>query len=332
MLTPSPTDTFPAPADAPCRTQPLPALASFLAQVPDTRKRRRRRYLLPSLLCLMLVALLAGRNTPAAIAEWGRPHPRQVMRALGFHQDQTPSASTLHELLKGPNWSALERQLRVWAEAVLLALGMTGEVALAADGKTLRGSMKQVSEIRHPLSVMVHGLSLTLSHEPVGQKTNEITALPTVLSRHILSRRVVTVDALLAQRQLATQIVTAGADYAMAVKGNQPALQAAIAGRLGQEEAEGDDRGRYETSDRGHGRFEWREITVVSVPAGEFEWPGAQRVKKVQTITCSQRPCSAGETPAGPDAPGGGDPISPIHFSWRMGGCRLSEVTGGPDR
>src|SRR3954449_3278919 len=127
------------------------------------------------------------------------------MEALGFRHGKTPCPSTLHLILKGLNWTALEAQLRAWAEAVLESLGLTGDVALAADGKTLRGSLKQGSEVSHLLSVVVHGLGITLAHEVVGRKTNEITALPKVLGRLLLEGRVLTVDALLTQRESAAQ-------------------------------------------------------------------------------------------------------------------------------
>jgi DDE_Tnp_1-associated len=210
MTTPAPEPSLAAGAAVSCPQPALPALSAFLAAVPDTRKRQGRRHPLSAVLCLVLAGLLAGRDQAAAIAEWGREYPEEVMHQLGFRQGKTPCPSTLHLILKGLNWTALEEQLRAWAEAVLLALGLTETVALAADGKTLRGSLKQGSEVSHLLSVVVHGIGITLSHEGVSRKTNEITALPKLLERLVLAGRVITVDALLTQREIAAQIVAAG--------------------------------------------------------------------------------------------------------------------------
>jgi predicted transposase YbfD/YdcC len=242
-------------------------------------------------LCLVLAGLLAGRDHAAAIAEWGRQYPAAVMEALGFRGGKTPCPSTLHLVLKALNWPALEAQLRAWAEAVLANLELPGEVILAADGKTLRGSLKQGSEVSHLLSVVVHGLGLTLTHEAVGRKTNEITALPKVLARLLLEGRVLTVDALLTQRELAAQIVAARADYVMPVKGNQPALEAALAAHLQPEAlAEGEVQ-RAESNEQGHGRFEWRRLTLVNLPAGSLDWPGATQGFRLERITwrCPRR-------------------------------------------
>jgi predicted transposase YbfD/YdcC len=274
--------TLPA---APCPSRTLPSLAAFLAQVPDTRNRQGRRHPLVAVLCLILSGLLAGRDQAAAIAEWGREYPPEVVERLGFRRGKTPAPSTLHLVLKGLDWLALEAQLRAWAEAVLESLNVTGEVALAADGKTLRGSLKQGSEVSHLLSVVVHGIGITLSHEAVARKTNEITALPKVLGRLLLQGRVITVDALLTQREIAAQIVAAGAHYVMPVKGNQPALEAALAARFeGEALAEGEGQ-RAETDEAGHGRFEWRRLTLVQLPKENVDWPGAAQGFRLERTT-----------------------------------------------
>jgi predicted transposase YbfD/YdcC len=278
MTTPAPAHSLATATGVSCSPParpPLPSLSAFLAAVPDTRGRKGRRHPLGAVLCLVLSGLLAGRDQGAAIAEWGREYPPEVMQRLGFRHGKTPCPSTLHLILKGLNWTALEAQLRAWAEAVLSVLELTGEVALAADGKTLRGSLKQGSEVSHLLSVVVHGLGITLSHEAVARKTNEITALPKVLGRLLLQGRVITVDALLTQREIAAQIVAAGADYVMPVKGNQPAVEAALAARFeGEALAEGAVQ-RAETDEQGHGRFEWRRLTLVELPEDTLDWPGA---------------------------------------------------------
>jgi len=219
------------------------------------------------------------------------------MEALGFRAGKTPCASTLHLVLKGLAWEALEAHLRAWAEALLGALPVDGEVVLAADGKTLRGSLKQGSEVAHLLSVVVHGLGITLSHEAVARKSNEIPALPTLLARLILSGRVLTVDALLTQREIASQIVAAGADYVMLAKGNQPTLQAQVEAVFAPERREGQDRESHETFERGHGRVETRRLTTVSVAEAEVAWPGVAQVFLLERITGRGKSTRQGRVP-----------------------------------
>src|SRR6516164_5443918 len=92
----------------------------------------------------------------------------------------------------------------------------------------LRGSKKQGAPGTHLLAVLAHRLGLTLTQQAVAAKTNEITEIATVLRQIVLTGRVVTMDALLTQRQVAQTIVDAGGDYVMLVKDNQPQLKADI--------------------------------------------------------------------------------------------------------
>ncbi len=97
--------------------------------------------------------------------------------------------------------------------------------ALAVDGKTLRGSKKQGALGAHVLSVVSHRLGLTLTQQAVEAQTNEIKGIETVLAQIVLEGRVLTMDALLTQRQVAQTIVDQGGDYVMIVKANQPKLK-----------------------------------------------------------------------------------------------------------
>ena len=63
-----------------------------------------------------------------------------------------------------------------------------------------------------------------LGQAAVDAKTNEITAVPTLLAGRDLTGTVTTMDALLTQRELAKQILSQGGHYLMVVKKNQPLL------------------------------------------------------------------------------------------------------------
>ena len=94
--------------------------------------------------------------------------------------------------------------------------------------QNVRGSSKQGAPGVHLLSALSHHLGLTLAQQAVDDKTNEITQVETVLRQLVLPGRVLTMDALFTQRQVAQTIVDAGGDYVMIVKNNQPQLRADI--------------------------------------------------------------------------------------------------------
>jgi hypothetical protein len=189
-----------------------PPLLEALAQVEDPRHARGKRHPLPAILALAVAATLCGAQGYGAIAEWGRNHGEAFARALGFTRAKTPCAGALHYLFRRLDRRALERALATWAEAVLSALPPpNGQLeALAVDGKTLRGSQRQGALAVHLLSVLSQRLGLTLYQQAVAAKTNEIGALPELLSALLLEGRVVTGDAMLCQREIAQQIVSQG--------------------------------------------------------------------------------------------------------------------------
>lgn len=269
-LSPSP---CPAPVPVLAPREGLPLLVEYLRRVPDPRRAQGKRHPLEAILLLVVVATLAGRKHRLGIAEWGRGAQADVQQALGFRAGKTPAPSTLHEVLRAVDWTAFAAQLRAWSLALLAQLDPHHEHAFSCDGKSVRGSLREGAEVAHLLSVFVHELGLTLDLEPVSTKTNEIPATPKLLLRLPLRGRVVVVDALLTQAEIAETVVRAGGEYVMPVKGNQPGLQQELQQVFSQPLR---SRWRPETSetyDEGHGRREFRRLTIVSPPAqARLQW------------------------------------------------------------
>ena len=186
-------------------------LIEILAEVPDFRKKRGKRYARASILALTCAAMLCGYKSYGAIAEWSQRYGGELAAALGFKNGNPPAAGALHTIFRHLDKAALETKLSEWAEAVLAQTPppKSGQ-AIAIDGKTLRGSAKAGALDVHLLSVLSHGLGLTLYQKEVDAKTNEITAVQQGLADIILQGRIVTVDALLTQKQIAQSICEKG--------------------------------------------------------------------------------------------------------------------------
>jgi predicted transposase YbfD/YdcC len=261
--------------------QPRP-LIEVLAEIPDVRSRRGKRHPLSAMLAMACCAMLCGYRSYSAIAEWGRNYGTGIAQALGFTHN-TPCAATLHTLCRHVDRDDLEARLGAWAESVVVstpAASSAGEVAVALDGKTLRGSKKQGAPGVHLLSALSHHVGLTLTQQAVDAKTNDITQVETVLRQIVLKDRVVTMDALLTQRHVAQTIVDEGGDYVMIVKENQPQLRADIALVFTLPPA-GDRQKTARTVDIGHGRIEQRNITTSEALVGYRNWPGLAQVFEV---------------------------------------------------
>jgi predicted transposase YbfD/YdcC len=254
-------------------------LIEVFVDIPDFRRPRGKRHPLSAILALSCCAMLCGSRSYGAIAEWGRNYGPHIARALGFRHN-TPCASTLFTIFGHLDREAFEAKLGVWADSVVAntpAVPETPGDAMAVDGKTLRGSKKQGAPGTHLLSVLSHRLGLTLTQQAVDVKTNEIKAIETVLEHIVLKGRVLTMDALLTQRQVAQTIVDKGGDYVMIVKENQPQLKADIE-LVFTLPPTGDRQESVRTVDVGHGRVETRNLTMSASLVGYSDWPGMAQV------------------------------------------------------
>ena len=257
-------------------------LIEVFADLPDFRKSKGKRHPLSAILSLACCAMLCGYRSYSAIAEWGRNYGTPIAQALGFTH-QTPCAATLHTIFRQLDHEVLEAKLGTWADEVMTsvpAADTAPEEAMAVDGKTLRGSKKQGAPGTHLVSVVGHRLGLTLPQQAVDAKTNEIKAIETVLEQIVLTGRILTMEALLTQRQVAQTIVDNGGDYVMIVKNNQPQLRADIE-LVFALAPWGDHQPSTRTVEVGHGRIESRNLTTSEALVGYSDWPGLAQVFEV---------------------------------------------------
>jgi predicted transposase YbfD/YdcC len=139
------------------------------------------------------------------------------------------------------------------------------------DGKTLRGTRCKRQQLKalHVVSAWAGQAGLTLGQVAVEAKSNEITAVPKLLKLLDLQEKIVTLDAMGCQTEIARAIVDGGGEYILAVKANQPTLhtdlQAAFAHAP---EPPLRSSRRTTTFEKGHGRYEQRTVQVL--PARDY--------------------------------------------------------------
>ena len=114
------------------------------------------------------------------------------------------------------------------------------------------------------------------------EKSNEITAIPELLRLVDIKGAIITIDAMGTQKAIAAEIIDGGADYVLALKGNQETLHQAVIDHI-DEQLEGDLEGAQEltTTEKGHGREETR--TYLQLPAPE-DLPGFGLWKGLKSI------------------------------------------------
>lgn len=199
-------------------------LLDILTEVPDPRHKKGKRYPLVSILALIVIGLMSNHKGYTSIATWIRDQA-EVAKALGFKSRKTPCAATLHNLFKRLDVVSLEASLTKWVFSKLedLQVFKTQHLeGVAIDGKELKGSKDPETGYRtHLLAAVSHELGITLTQRAVSGKTNEIPISTKLLKTFDATRKVITTDALLTQRNFCKEILKYHANYAMPVKENQ---------------------------------------------------------------------------------------------------------------
>lgn len=260
---------------------------SRLTDLPDPRARRGRRYELAVLLLAVLLAKLAGQDKPDGIAEWVKWRAAFFVEVFQLKRPLMPHAMTYRRVLAN---AALAVALDTLTREYLLSWPQAGQsVQLALDGKTLRGTVAvESNRALHLLAAYLPEEGVVLMQAEVAGHTNEIPVAPHVLKVLDLQGKIVTGDALLAQRTLSKMIVEAGGDYLWTVKDNQPQLRHDIE-QLFQPETclPGTspvimDLRTTHRVEKSHGRLTTRRLTACSLLRDSSDWPYLQQVFKIE--------------------------------------------------
>jgi len=264
------------------------SLAQAVSSIPDPRRHASVIYPLPAVLALALSAILAGQHSVLAIAEWGTRQSAAVLGRLGFGAGRTPCQSTLQRLFAKLDPDAVATALSAYFATTATQLGAPTGVSL--DGKALRGQLQYRSSgcPVDLLTALCHASGVALAHEPIEATTGtkaeaELTVAPALVAHLDWTGRVLTGDALFCQRHLCQQVLDAGGDYLLLVKGNQGLLERDLA-LLFDPPAGSDplpllDQREARTIERGHGRQqEVRHLLASTDLTGYLDWPGLAQV------------------------------------------------------
>ncbi len=162
---------------------------------------------------------------------------------------------------------------------------------IAIDGKTARRTHDHRKGLKalHTLSAYATTARLVLAQTCVPEKTNEITDIPDLVDELAetgqLEGALVTIDAMGCQVEIADKIVAHKADYLLALKGNQPTLEADVEDYF--RTAPAAELVTTTTVEKGHGRIETRVYTAsdeVDWIVSDRSYPGQPRFTTIQTV------------------------------------------------
>jgi len=181
------------------------------------------------MLATIVCATLCGCRGYAAIAQWIRLQDPELWHLLGFTR-RPPTRNTFRDLLLALPPELLEEAVKCWITDILPESQANEPLrAIAMDGKSLCGTMAAHGQTVHLLSLLDQQTGCVLSQMEVDTKTNEHKAALQIIRELVLAGRVITGDAMFAQRDLCQAIRDENGHYFFVVKDNQPSLKEAIA-------------------------------------------------------------------------------------------------------
>lgn len=167
-----------------------------LAELPDLRRKQGRRYRQDAMLMLLVTGFLRGLKTVQEILE-RMSYDREILDYLEFKR--TPSQGTYSGLFKKLPMQAVNNVLmQVGAQ-----LGFSSE-HFAVDGKTIKGSLHK--DKRMHLVNIATPEGIPLSHGASEPGGGEIASALKQLKRLDLEEKIITGDAMFAQKELCRTI------------------------------------------------------------------------------------------------------------------------------
>jgi predicted transposase YbfD/YdcC len=272
----------------------LDEVVEHFAQLEDPRSTINRQHPLVSVIVIALMAVLAGAGGPTAIARWANVKSEFLLKLL-LLPNGIPRKDVFRRVLSALQPGAFQACFATWLQSlrakVAEATGIEQPI-LAVDGKTLRRSHNRQKGLGalHSVTVWASEFGLSLGQVACAEKSNEITAIPELLRLVDIKGAIITIDAMGTQKAIAEQIVAGGADYVLALKGNQEKLHQGVIDYI--TEQTNDDFARvnariHVTEEVGHGRHEVRTYIQMPVPKtlhGLEWWKGLQTIGMVVSV------------------------------------------------
>lgn len=266
------------------------SMVECFSEIEDPRYDHTRKHLLVDIICLAVLAVIAGAEGWEDIEQFGKDKRDWLKKYLKL-PNGVPSHDTISRVFRALKPGSFQEAFRNWITSLHEQVGFK---LVAVDGKTLRRShdRRTMKSALHSVCAWSVENHVVLGQQSVDDKSNEITAIPELLRVLELKGAIVSIDAMGCQKQIAKQIVDSGGDYVLAVKDNHPTLHAAIDEhfvRYHEGESVGVTVRQYATEEKAHGRVDKRYYYISDLPKSlayaKQEWSGLRSIGEVITIT-----------------------------------------------
>lgn len=254
--------------------------------IKDPRIERCKKHNLLDILLLAISAVLSGAEGWEDIEDFG--HVKlDWLKKYGSFKSGIPKHDTIARVICRLKASEIESAFQSWISSLIKT---TGADIIAIDGKTARRSFttNDRKSALHTVSAWSCQHQLVLGQTAVDRKTNEITAIPELLTMLDIENSIITLDAMGCQKDIAKQIVKQKADYILALKGNHSGMQSELEAwwhKCFREGLTDKNYAKHKETSTGHGRIETRLCEQLLIEkkwlAKPYQWTGLKSIIKV---------------------------------------------------
>lgn len=238
--------------------------AEFM-KLEDPRIERHKKHELFDILVIAILAVIANADDWVSIERYGHTKLDWLKGFLNLKHG-IPSHDTFRRVFSLMSPQKFTSCFVNWISEVF---GNENPKIIAIDGKTIRGSRSKKSNLKalHIVSAWCAENQTILGQLKTEEKSNEITAIPSLLETIDVKGATVTIDAMGCQKEIATKIIDGKGAYILSLKGNQGNLHEDV--KLSFDDADpkilsSRIGASHTTVDGDHGRVEEREHWVAT--------------------------------------------------------------------
>ena len=197
-------------------------IQEIFSSVPDPRVGGRCLHLLSDILMIALCSQLADGEDFEDMVVFGQ-EKFALLQTFLLLPNGIPSHDTFNRVLQMIDYQSLDNCLGQHARELL---SLVAEKQICLDGKKLKGvaPTKRGNAGLYILNAWVSENRLCIGQTRLEDKSNEITAIPTILEQLDIAQSIVSIDAIGCQKEIASLIRSKEADYFLSVKKNQETL------------------------------------------------------------------------------------------------------------
>lgn len=197
-------------------------MKKYFERITDPRQPWKTDYNLLEIVVMTICAVISGCEHWEDIVDFCRVKETWFREKLCLKlENGVASHDTFQRIFQILNPKEFEKCFLSWVNSI--AKKTKGEI-VSIDGKTVCGSKDSKTRAIHMVSAWANANQLVLGQVKTDEKSNEITAIPSLLDILELNGCIVTIDAMGCQKDIAAKIAEQGADYVFSLKGNQTTL------------------------------------------------------------------------------------------------------------